>query len=105
MIALFRVLKHAQPTAPPDAPESSDAGEARLVIFVIAGMLVYALLLDLLGFFFCTLFLVAFYLKGVAARSWLVSLSFALAVALASHLFFDLLLNAQLPRGMFNWLT
>jgi hypothetical protein len=34
----------------------------------------------------------------------LTSLGFAAAVALAAHLFFDLLLNAQLPRGLLDWL-
>lgn len=104
IIAFFRLLKHARQTTALDAPESAAGSEARLVIYVIAGMLAYALLFDALGFFFCTFFLVAFYLKGVAARSWLVSLSFAIAVALVSHLFFDVLLNTQLPRGMIDWL-
>jgi hypothetical protein len=39
-------------------------------------------------------------LKVVAARAWRVSASFAAAVGLMSHLFFDVLLNAQLPRGL-----
>ncbi len=80
------------------------AGDARLVIYVIAGMLAYVFLLDVLGFLFCTFLLVAFYLKVVAERSWLTSVSFAAAVALVSHLFFDVLLNAQLPRGALGWL-
>jgi len=30
--------------------------------------------------------------------------SFAATVALVSHLFFEVLLNAQLPRGLLDWL-
>jgi hypothetical protein len=63
-------------------------------------MLAYALLLDVLGFSLCTFLLLAFYLQIVALQRWTLSLGFALAAALASHLFFDLLLNAQLPRGI-----
>lgn len=84
--------------------ESLAADEIRLVLSVIAGMISYVFLLEPLGFMICTFLLVAFYLKVVATRSWLTSLGFAAAVALASHLFFDLFLNAQLPRGLLDWL-
>jgi len=80
------------------------AGEVKLVLYVIAGMTAYAFLLDLLGFLFCTFLLVAFYLKVIAARRWPVTLSFAAAVALASHFFFDVLLKAEMPRGLLSWL-
>ena len=100
----FRLLKNARPTSAVSPSESAMAGDARLVIYVIAGMLAYVFLLDVVGFFLCTFLLVAFYLKVVAARSWLTSVSFAAAVALVSHLFFDVLLNAQLPRGLLDWL-
>jgi len=100
----FRLLKNARPTSAASTYESAMAGDARLVIYVIAGMLAYVFLLDVLGFLFCTFLLVAFYLKVVAERSWLTSVSFAAAVALVSHLFFDVLLNAQLPRGALGWL-
>jgi hypothetical protein len=68
-------------------------------------MTAYAFLLDLLGFLFCTFLLVAFYLRVIAARRWLVTLSFAAAVALTSHFFFDVLLKAELPRGLLDWLS
>jgi hypothetical protein len=63
-------------------------------------MAAYAFLLEPLGFAVCTFFLMAFYLKIIALQRWQLSLGFALAVALVAHLFFDLLLNAQLPRGI-----
>ena len=63
-------------------------------------MMAYAFALNLLGFLFCTFLLVAFYLKVIAARGWLVTLSFAAAVALASHVFFDVLLKAELAERL-----
>jgi putative tricarboxylic transport membrane protein len=102
VIAAIRLLKNVR-RASAEVSESTGAGEAPLVLAVIAGMVAYAFLLDALGFFICTFLLVAFYLKVVAARSWRASVSFAAAVALVSHLFFDLLLNAQLPRGPLDW--
>jgi hypothetical protein len=104
MIAGFRLLKSFRRTSAANDSESITTSEARLVFYVIAGMISYVFLLGVLGFVICTFLLVAFYLKVVAARSWRVSASFAAAVALVSHLFFDLLLNAQLPRGLLDWL-
>lgn len=69
------------------------------IVCVIVGMAGYALALEALGFVLCTFLLMALYLKLIAARSWVGSLGFALAVAVCSHLFFDSLLKAQLPRG------
>ena len=104
LIAAFRLINNIRNRPPDNHSESGIAGEARLVLCVIAGMTAFAFLLDLLGFLFCTFLLVAFYLKAIAARSWLVTISFAVAVALASHFFFDVLLKADLPRGLLSWL-
>jgi hypothetical protein len=104
VIAGFRLLKNSRRAPAADDSESITTSEARLVFYVIAGMISYVFLLGVLGFVICTFLLVAFYLKVVAAGSWRVSASFAAAVALVSHLFFDLLLNAQLPRGLLDWL-
>ena len=104
LIAAFRLINNIRKSSPDENSEPGLAGEARLVLYVVAGMIAYAFLLDLLGFLFCTFLLVAFYLKVIAARGWLVTLSFAATVALASHLFFDVLLKAELPRGLLSWL-
>jgi hypothetical protein len=104
LIATFRLLNNIRGRPPDNHFESGSAGEARLVLYVIAGMIAYALLLDSIGFLFCTFLLVAFYLKVIAARRWPVTLSFAAGVALTSHIFFEFLLKAGLPRGFLNWL-
>ena len=104
LIAAFRLVNSIRKSSPDENSELGLAGEARLVAYVIAGMMAYAFALNLLGFLFCTFLLVAFYLRVIAARGWLVTLSFAAAVALASHFFFDVLLKADLPRGLLSWL-
>ena len=70
------------------------------IFYVVAGMLAYAFLLDSLGFAVSTFLLLAFYLKYVAAQAWRLSVSFAVIAAFGAHLFFDVLLHAQLPRGL-----
>ena len=102
LIAAFRLVNSILESSPDENSELGLAGEARLVAYVIAGMMAYAFSLNLLGFLLCTFLLVAFYLKVIAARGWLVTLSFAAAVALASHVFFDVLLKAELPRGLLS---
>jgi putative tricarboxylic transport membrane protein len=104
LIAVFRLISTIRRRLPDNHSEPGMAGEARLVLYVIAGMIAYVLLLDPLGFFLCTLLLIAFYLRVIAARRWLVTLGFAAAVALTSHFFFDMLLKADLPRGWLGFL-
>ena len=104
LIAVFRLVNSIRKSSPDENSELGLAGEARLVVYVVAGMIAYAFALNLFGFLFCTFLLVAFYLKVIAARGWLVTLSFAATVALASHFFFVVLLKAELPRGLLSWL-
>ena len=103
LIAGSRLVRNFRGGSSGDAFESAGAGESYLVLAVLAGMAAYVFLLDLLGFLLCTFLLVAFYLKVVAAQTWRASVIFPAAVALASHLFFDALLNAHLPRGVLGW--
>ena len=103
VIAIFRLIGVS-----PEQPEATIATstlEWKKIIAVVAGMFTYALLLDGLGFAICTFLLLAFYLKFVAAQPWRTSLTFATVAAMSAHLFFDVLLHAQLPRGLLAFLT
>lgn len=79
---------------------ATSGSQWRKIACVIVGMVLFAFLLEPLGFAVCTFFLMVFYLKIIALQRWQLSLRFAFAVALLAHFFFDLLLNAQLPRGI-----
>jgi putative tricarboxylic transport membrane protein len=63
-------------------------------------MVAYTFMLEPLGFALCTFLLMAFYLRVVALQRWNLTISFAFTIALLSHLFFDVLLSAPLPRGI-----
>ena len=103
VIAALRLVSSVRVSVSAENSDLGIAGEAQLVLYVIAGMTAYAFLLEPLGFFLCTLLLVAFYLKVIAGRGWLITLIFASVVALTSHIFFDVLLRAELPRGVLDW--
>lgn len=98
IIALLRLIGVNRDAA--ETKNATTAQEWQKIIYVVAGMLAFALLLDSLGFAISTFLLLAFYLKCVAAQAWRLSVSFAVLAALSAHLFFDVLLHAQLPRGL-----
>ena len=104
LITAYRFITHLRRGSPDNSARDSLGGEWGLVAIAIAGVIAYSLLLDTLGFLVCTFLLVAFYLKVIAARRWLVTLSFAATVALAAHLFFNTLLRAELPAGFLSGL-
>jgi len=98
IIALFRLIGVSPTQA--ETSMATSGREWKKILAIVAGMLAYALLLDVLGFAICTFVLLAFYLKIVATQPWRNSLAFASAAAVGAHLFFDVLLRAQLPRGL-----
>ena len=98
IIALFRLLRARGDLQL--ATLTTTPSEWRKIACVIAGMAAYAFLLEPIGFAPCTFFLMVFYLRVIALQRWNLSIGFAISVALLSHLFFDILLNAQLPRGI-----
>ena len=104
LIAALRLINSIRISTPEESSESNMGAEGWLVLYVIAGMTAYAFMLESLGFVLCTFLLVSFYLKLIAARRWPTALIFAAAVAIGSHIFFDVLLRAELPRGLLHWL-
>ena len=98
VIALIRLLRAR--SEKPAATLATSGSEWRKIACVIAGMTLYAFLLEPVGFALCTFLLMLFYLKIIALQRWELSLGFAFAVALLAHIVFDLVLDAQLPRGI-----
>ena len=71
------------------------------VIFVMIALVGYALLLNRLGFVLCTFAFVVFLRWTMTSRRWWNTLAVALSASLGLHVVFNLLLNAQLPKGIF----
>lgn len=76
----------------------------RAVVLSLVSMVGYFLLLNRLGFVLCTLLFAVFFLRVIMLKRWFYTLAAALSIALAAHLLFNVLLNAQLPRGIFAFL-
>lgn len=70
------------------------------VMLTLTGMLFYVFLFYRLGFILCTFLLIAFFVWVIGRRNWFVSFIAALFTTAASYLLFEILLDAQLPKGV-----
>ena len=103
IIALSRLVKARREAPSTNIARGSAASETKKILWAVGGLVAYALFLESLGFLLCTFILIALFLKAVAGRSWLTTLSLALSVALAAHLIFNVALRAQLPSGILTF--
>lgn len=77
------------------------AGLKRLVsIFVL--LIFYTMTLQYMGFILCTLVFFMVLFKTLAQKSWQYSILTSLAVSTLSYIFFEFLLNINLPKGPFS---
>jgi len=72
------------------------------VVYVLAGLVLYAWAFLALGFIVCTVFLLIFLFKVVEPQRWSVAVFGAVLSALAGYVVFNLWLGTQLPRGILS---
>lgn len=72
------------------------------VLSVLASLVIYALILERLGFLLSTVFLIAFLLQSIEAKKWYIIVFVSLASAFLSYALFELCLHARLPKGIFG---
>ncbi len=75
----------------------------RKLVFVLIMLLLYALLIEKVGFLVSTFLLIFWLLRFVDPRSWLTSLIGGGLTSILSYLLFETWLKAQLPRGIFGF--
>lgn len=75
--------------------------DLRKVFYVIGDLLVYAFCFQKLGFLLST-FIFFLLLKPVVQKSWRLVVMGAILVSLGSYLIFGIVLEAQLPKGIFG---
>ena len=69
-------------------------------LIVLLCLCAYALLFFPLGFLLCTTLFIAFLLRAIVPQRWPWVIGCSLATAIASYLFFEVWLKAQLPKGI-----
>jgi putative tricarboxylic transport membrane protein len=91
------------PGAPGDAVASDARGPRFAMIGTLAALLVYALVLERLGFLLATFGLLVFLFKALQRQSWPVAVGGAIATALVSYLVFKIWLGVNLPGGLLRF--
>ena len=87
----------------PGAVVSAAGGRRFAVMGTLAALLVYALVLEQLGFLLATFGLLVFFFKALQRQRWLVAVVGAVATALVSHLVFKVWLGVNLPGGLLRF--
>ncbi len=73
------------------------------IAVIITSILAYALALETLGFLICTFIFVSLLLKVVEPQPWKVAIVGGLIAAVSSHIIFNILLQSQIPSGIFRY--
>jgi putative tricarboxylic transport membrane protein len=74
----------------------------RKVLLVLAALVLYAFVLEKIGFAFSTFFLLSFLLR-VSGTSWPRTVAVALSAAVGTFSLFELWLKIRLPKGLFGF--
>lgn len=72
----------------------------RKVTLVVTALLLYALLIERVGFVILTFLLLIFLLKAIEKKPWLLTLLVGVTVTAVSYLLFEVALQSQLPKGL-----
>jgi len=72
------------------------------LVLVLASLFVYAVLIEIVGFFVCTTLLMFFLFKVMGGLRWSWAIGGSIIFSLASYGVFDLWLKVQLPKGFFG---
>jgi putative tricarboxylic transport membrane protein len=70
------------------------------IFWCLLSLYVYAITFEWLGFVPATFFLLVFLLKFIERKGWVLAVTVSLLTAVASYIFFGVLLQAFLPKGI-----
>ena len=73
------------------------------MVGTLVSLLVYALVLERLGFLLATFALLLFFFKALQRQRWLVAVGGALATSLLTYLVFRTWLGVNLPGGLWSF--
>ncbi len=74
----------------------------RKILLSLAALIIYALLLERVGYVFGTFLLMLFLFKSLEAQKWRVAIFASVAAVLLSYFIFDVWLQCQFPQGIFG---
>jgi putative tricarboxylic transport membrane protein len=105
ILALAEALREKQepPATQSEAPGSTERFKWWNIAVILAALIAYALSLTTVGFLVNTFLFMLLLLKVIEPQTWTKSLLAAGITAVVSELFFNGLLNAQIPKGILGF--
>ena len=83
------------------AGEKKEKTQWRAVFLSLSALFVSILIFERLGYIFSTILFVMFLFKCIEKKGWFLTILAALLMTLASYYIFKVLLQAELPKGIF----
>jgi putative tricarboxylic transport membrane protein len=104
MIALAQALRQKrEKTDGPQPPLCAEPFRWWNLVIIVAALSAYGLTLQTIGFMVDTFLFMLILVKVIEPQSWTKSLIAALITAVSSELFFNVLLQAQIPQGILGF--
>jgi putative tricarboxylic transport membrane protein len=103
LIALIQSIKAKREKDEAQASRSAERFRWWNIVVILAALAAYALTLTTLGFMINTFLFMLILLKVIEPQTWKKAVMAALITAVASDLFFNVLLGAQIPPGMLGF--
>jgi putative tricarboxylic transport membrane protein len=73
------------------------------MFYTIGALLIYAIMLEIVGYLLMTLLLLIFLFRKIEPQKWELTIGLSILASVGSYLIFDRLLQAQLPRGFWGF--
>jgi putative tricarboxylic transport membrane protein len=91
---------------PPEEAQRPAFGKKNVtkIVLVLISLLLYALLMERLGFLIVTLLFFIFLLGAIEKKRWSLAVLVSLIVTALSYLVFEKALQSQLPKGLLDFL-
>jgi len=85
------------------AEEKKEKIHWRTVILALVSLFICILIFEPLGFIISTTLFVGFLFKGIEKKGWFATILASLLMTFASYYIFKVLLQAELPKGIFGF--
>ena len=105
IMSLSVIVKGLRKTSKKRIPISSESEHLQWqnVVFVVVAMIVYAFFFYKIGFILSSFLLLGFLLRVFAPQRWFVTILISCFCALGCYILFDVLLGADLPKGILGF--
>jgi putative tricarboxylic transport membrane protein len=73
------------------------------ICYVVAALLIYAVMLERIGFLLLTTLLLVYLFRAIEPQKWKLAIGLSILASILSYVVFDRLLEGQLPRGFLGF--